>query len=203
MIHRRTFMAGLGGALALAAGPAAAAPISLNALSRYLNGIGTAEAEFTQVNADGSISTGQLYIKRPGRVRFDYNPPEETLVMAGGGQVAIFDGGSNSAEPTQYPLSRTPLNLILESNVDLGRRNMVVAHRQDGPKTIVTAQDPAHPEYGSIDLVFTANPVQLRQWVITDDSGQKTTVILGDLKTGGSFPTTHFNIGYEVNRRRG
>ncbi len=118
------------------------------ALSAYLNGLQTAEADFTQINADGTISTGRLYIKRPGRVRFEYTPPDKTLVMAGGGQVAIFDGGSNNSQPEQYPLARTPLNLILERNVDLGRRSMVVGHDYDGTATVVTAQDPEHPEYG-------------------------------------------------------
>ena len=69
--------------------------LSLNAISAYLNGIATAKTDFTQVNDDGSLSTGTLYLKRPGRVRFEYNPPEKLLVMAGGGQVAIFDGKSN------------------------------------------------------------------------------------------------------------
>ncbi|HEX9858531.1 MAG TPA: outer membrane lipoprotein carrier protein LolA, partial [Paracoccaceae bacterium] len=111
--------------------PAAAEKIPLSALSQYLNGLTTAEAEFTQINADGSIATGKLYIKRPGRVRFEYAPPENSLVLAGGGQVAIFDAKSNQP-PEQYPLKRTPLNLILAENVDLGRAKMVVGHFEDG-----------------------------------------------------------------------
>jgi len=116
--------------------------------------------------------------------------------------VAIFDGKSNKAEPEQYPLSRTPLSIILEQNVDLARRNMVVGHREDGPKTIVVAQDPKNPGYGSIELVFTANPVELRQWIITDGSGARTTVILGDMVKGGNLSSTLFNIPYEVGQRQ-
>lgn len=203
MTDRRAFLATGAAALLATALPASAAPISLNEISRYLNGITTAEAQFRQINADGTISTGKLYIKRPGRMRFDYDAPDETLVMAGGGQVAIFDAKSNSVEPEQYPLARTPLSLILERNVDLGRRNMVVGHREDGNKTIVTAQDPAHPEYGQLEMVFTANPVQLRQWVVVDDTGTRTTTVLGALKTGGNYSSTLFNIPYEVGQRGG
>lgn len=181
--------------------PAAAERISLKELSRYLNALTTAQAEFTQINSDGSISTGQLYIQRPGRVRFEYAPPDRNLVLAGGGQVAVFDAKSNQTAE-QYPLSRTPLSLILASNVDLGRARMVVGHKQDGNTTRVRAQDPDHPEYGSIELVFTAGPTELRQWVIRDDSGSETTVILGEMKKGGKLPASLFNITYEANKRK-
>lgn len=199
MLTRRALL--VTGTAACLAGPALAAPISLNALSQYLNSLRTAEAEFTQINDDGTISTGRIYIQRPGRVRFDYNPPDETLVMAGGGQVAVFDGKSNSVRPEQYPLSQTPLKIILEQNVNLAQRDMVVGHRQDGEKTIVVAQDPANPQYGRIELVFTGNPTQLRQWVIVDGQGARTTVILGDLSTGGQFPSRYFSIPSEISRR--
>lgn len=180
--------------------PALANKLSLDTLSSYLNGLGTVEADFTQINSDGSVSTGRLFIQRPGRVRFEYSPPDRSLVLASGGQVAIFDGKTRSA-PEQYPLSKTPLNLILADNVNLGRARMVVAHRQDGNSTRVTAQDPKHPEYGSIELVFTASPVELRQWVIRDDLGQKTTVVLGKMKKGGSFKPSLFSITRESERR--
>ncbi|WP_108484373.1 LolA family protein [Oceaniglobus ichthyenteri] len=204
MLNRRHFLASGTAAATLAlTAPAQAAKISLGSLSSYLNQLQTAVADFTQINDDGTIATGKIYIKRPGRCRFDYNPPEQTLVMVGGGQVAIFDGKSNRAAPEQYPLSRTPLSIILERNVDLARRNMVVGHRQDGPKTIVVAQDPENPNYGSIELVFTDGPIELRQWIITDGSGSKTTVVLGDLAKGANLPSTLFNIPYEVGQRGG
>lgn len=186
-------------ALALAV-PAFAEKIPLGEISAYLNSLTTAQADFTQVNADGSISTGTLYIKRPGRVRFEYNS-DKTLVMASGGQVAIFDPKSNQP-PEQYPLARTPLNLILAANVDLGRAKMVVGHQSDGTTTTVVAQDPEHPEYGTISMVFSPSPVQLRQWVITEQGGGKTTVILGDMKTGGDLGARLFSISAEIDARK-
>lgn len=191
MNYARIFLAPLM-ALVLAA-PVAAEKLTLGEISSYLNAMKTAQSPFTQINDDGTISTGTLFIKRPGRVRFEYNPPEATLVLASGGTVAIFDAKSNQG-PQTYPLSKTPLSIILGKNVDLARARMVVGHDYDGTSTMVTAQDPAHPEYGNIQLVFTPDPVQLRQWVINDDAGSQTTVILGDLALGGALRDTIFNI---------
>lgn len=189
-------------AMSLIALPALAEKIPLSQISAYLNSFVTAQGAFTQINADGTISTGTIYIKRPGRVRFEYAPPNEALVMAGGGQVAIFDAKSNQP-PEQYPLNRTPLSIILERNVDLGRAKMVVGHSTDGKTISVVAQDPEHPEYGNIRLVFTDSPVQLRQWVITDDTGSQTTVVLGDLELGVDLGAGLFNIVQETRKRVG
>ncbi|HCQ67144.1 MAG TPA: cell envelope biogenesis protein LolA [Rhodobacteraceae bacterium] len=186
--------------LALTVLPAIAQQLSLNEISRYLNGLTTLEADFTQINSDQTISTGVIKIHRPGRARFEYNPPDETLVIAGGQQLAVFDAKSNTG-PEQYPLKETPLNLILAQNVDLNRSGMVVGHSYDGTATTVTAQDPDYPEYGTIRLMFTANPVELRQWIITDGSGAETAVILGDVRTGLKYPTATFSINAEVSKR--
>jgi outer membrane lipoprotein-sorting protein len=184
-----------------AALPARAELVSLSDLSRYLNTLGTAEGSFTQINADGSVSTGDIYLHRPGRMRFEYDG-DDLLVIAGGQQVAIFDGRSNTL-PEQYPLSQTPLNLILARNVDLAGSGMVIGHGTDGAATRVLAQDPERPEIGTIELVFTDDPVQLRQWVITDSAGGQTTVELGDLTHGGQLPSRLFNITFEIQQRGG
>lgn len=178
----------------------ARAEIAVNDISQYLNSFRTAQAEFTQVNFDGTISTGDLALRRPGRARFDYDAPNKSLVIAGGGQVAIFDPVSNTA-PEQYPLSQTPLSLILADNVNLGQSGMLVQHGGDGTQTSVTLQDPNHPEYGNIQLVFTPSPVTLRQWVITDNSGAETTVILGDMRTDVGLAAGLFSIPQEIRRR--
>ena len=130
-------------------------------------------------------------------MRFEYNPPEELLVLASGGQVGIFDGKSNLQNAERYPLRRTPLSLILEENVDLARRNMVVGHEFDGTATIVTAQDPKHPEYGRLQLKFTDGPVELRQWIVTDGQGSKTTVVLGQLENQNNLSNALFSIENE------
>ena len=185
---------------ALAALPAHAQQLSLQEISGYLNRLQTAQGGFTQVNGDGTLSTGQIYIKRPGRIRFEYNPPQASLVMAGGGQLAIFDPRSNTG-PDRYPLSQTPLNVILQRNVDLTAARMVTGSVSNGTITTVTVQDPDNPQYGDIQLVFTANPVELHQWIITDDLGNQTTMVLNDLTTGAPIGDIMFNIAAEMRRR--
>jgi len=187
-------------ALTLFAGAASAQQLSLSQISAYLNQLQTAQGGFTQINADGTLSTGQIYIKRPGRIRFEYNAPSDSMVLASGGQLAIFDARSNTG-PDRYPLNQTPLSIILQPNVDLGRESMVTNVATDGTTTTVTAQDPDNPDYGSIQMVFTANPIELRQWVVTDDLGAETTVILNDLISGGVIRDILFNIQAEMRNR--
>ena len=178
--------------------PASAQQLSLNAVSKYLNTLQTVSSPFTQINADGTISTGTIAIKRPGKARFDYNPPEFGLVLVSSGSVYILDrklGG----DPETYPLAQTPLSIILARNVNLGAAGMVTGHSYDGTATIVTAQDPKRPEFGSIQMKFTSNPVELRQWVITDGDGTKTTVVLGGLEKT-SIPTSQFLIDTVLKR---
>lgn len=188
-------------ALALAA-PAQAEKLSLDALSQYFNALKTAKGAFTQINDDGTIATGTLYIKRPGKIRFEYNPPETTLVLASSNTLAIFDPKTNQG-PESYPLGKTPLSIILARTVDLSSANMVTGHSYDGTATVITAQDPAHPEYGSIELKFTSAPVELRQWVINNDSGARTTMVLGALTKGGSLPNSLFDIAANTSKRSG
>ena len=173
--------------------PVAAEELSLRQISDYLNSFATAQGDFTQINDDGSMSTGKIWLKRPGRARFEYGPPNPALVMAGQGAVAIFDPKSNTG-PETYPLKQTPLNIVLRRDVDLAGSKMVAGKMYDGTATTVTAMDPDSPEYGNIQLVFTDNPVQLRQWVINDQSGSATTVILGQMQFETKLSDSLFDI---------
>jgi outer membrane lipoprotein-sorting protein len=197
---KRILYIALSMALALYAGAASAQQLSLAQISQYLNQLQTAQGGFTQINQDGTLSTGQIYIKRPGRIRFEYNAPSDALVLAGGGQLAIFDPRSNVG-PDRYPLSQTPLSIILQDNVNLERTSMVTGTTSGGTTTSVTVQDPDNPEYGTIQLVLTANPVELRQWIVTDEFGTQTTVILNDLVSGNNIRDIKFNIIAEMRDR--
>lgn len=200
-MQRRDVLMAAGGLAAMAAWPARA-EIPLGQLSAYFNGISTLEARFRQTNSDGSRSEGTLYMRRPGRARFEYDPPEKSLVMAGGGQVAIFDGRSNSVAPEQYPLKRTPLWLVLERNVDLDRRDMIVDHFGDDARTTLVAQDPDAPENGKVELVFQNEPLTLAGWNVIDGSGSKTSVQLTQIKLGGALSARLFNIVQEQQARQ-
>jgi len=182
------------------ASPVAAEKISLNEISSYFNAMTTAEAQFSQITDTGETSTGRLFIRRPGRIRFEYDPPEATLVVVGGGQVAVFDPKSRD-EPLRFPLRHSPLNLFLEREVDLAQRDMVVAHFEVESQTAVTLQDPENPDYGFIQLIFNDNPVQLDQWVVQDNSGGQTHIILDSLTEGGKLSNILFNIQHEMRKR--
>ena len=182
------------------ASPVAAEKISLNEISSYFNAMTTAEAQFSQITDTGETSTGRLFIRRPGRIRFEYDPPEATLVVVGGGQVAVFDPKSRD-EPLRFPLRHSPLNLVLEREVDLAQRDMVVAHFEVESQTAVTLQDPENPDYGFIQLIFNDNPVQLHQWVVQDNSGGQTHIILDSLTKGGKLSNMLFNIQHEMRKR--
>lgn len=204
-MKRRSFLSGLSalGALAAAAPRAAQAAqkLSLDEISRYLNSLKTAKGAFTQINPDGTLAKGTFYLARPGRMRFEYEPPNEALVIAGQGKLAIFDAKSNQG-PQQYPLHQTPLSIILRDTVNLRQSGMLVAHDFDGTATSIVAQDPEHPGYGNVRLVFTDSPTELRQWIVTDESGQQTTVVLGELDTGARLPVGIFDIDKLARRGR-
>ncbi|MEM9575448.1 MAG: outer membrane lipoprotein carrier protein LolA [Pseudomonadota bacterium] len=174
----------------------AAEQLSLAEISAYLNSLTTLKSDFRQINDDGSVSTGTLYIRRPGRMRFEYDPPEQALVIAAASAVYIIDRKSNQL-PETYPLRRTPLSLILGRNIDLTRANMVRQAEFDGTATIVTAADPDNPENGFIELTFTDNPTRLREWVIHDAAGGRTKVELGTFETGLSLPSSLFDPSRE------
>lgn len=197
-VTRRLFVMGL---CAVPGFAGAAERLTLAELSAYLNGIKTLTSRFDQFNEDGSTSTGTLYIRRPGLMRFEYDPPADTVVIAEAQAILIFDGKSNQP-PETYPLRRTPLSLILARNVDLTRARMVKEARFDGKTTTVTAYDPDEPDIGFIQLTFTDNPTQLREWIVTDSSGARTKVVLQTFETGMTLSRSLFSADRERRNRR-
>ena len=173
--------------------PSLAEKISLNKISDYINGLTSLQADFEQVNSDGSIDTGKLYIRRPGRMRLEYTAPNNALVIAGAGSVAIFDDKSKNG-PTLFPLKKTPLNLLLKKNVDLYKNEMITEHTADNENTFIVAKDPKRKSQGDIKIVFSNSPVSLQGWTITNQSNQKTKIILDKLDKKTKIPLYLFNI---------
>ena len=173
--------------------PSLAERISLNKISDYINGLTTLQADFEQINSDGSIDRGKLYIRRPGRMRLEYTAPNNALVIAGAGSVAIFDDKSKNG-PTLFPLKKTPLNLLLKKNVDLYKNEMITEHTANNENTFIVAKDPKRKSQGSIKMVFSNIPVSLQGWTITNQSNQKTKIILDKLDKKTKIPLYLFNI---------
>ena len=173
--------------------PSLAERISLNKISDYINGLTTLQADFEQINSDGSIDRGKLYIRRPGRMRLEYTAPNNALVIAGTGSVAIFDDKSKNG-PTLFPLKKTPLNLLLKKNVNLSKNEMITEHTANNENTFIVAKDPKRKSQSSIKMMFSNSPVSLQGWTITNQSNQKTKIILDKLDKKTKIPLYLFNI---------
>ncbi len=197
-MFRRTLILGAFAA-ALAAGlPAAAQQLSgtdmrdLARISNYLNGIDTLEGSFVQVGPDGETSEGQFYLRRPGRLRFEYEPPNPGLVVADGFWVGVYDTRMNTLD--RYPLSKTPLDLLLRERVDLRKEGAVQSVERGGGKIRIKAIDPDNPDQGSITMIFNDNPLELQQWVVVDAQGLTTTVALSETRANVELDPRLFRI---------
>ena len=180
-------------------GPALAEKITKDQLSNYLNDLKILKADFTQINPDGKLQTGSVFVKKPGKIRFEYDPPNKGLVLAFGGQLAIFDPKGNLA-PERYPLKRTPLSFLLAKNIDLEDNSLSVAHSYDGISTTLKIDDPKFPESGFIELIFTGPLLELRQWVIQNQYGERTTFVLNDLIVNVNINDSLFSIPLQMEK---
>ncbi len=159
-------------------------------INAYLNGLTTAEGAFVQIAPDGETSDGRFYISRPGRIRFEYTPPNPSLVVSDGVWVVIYDMRNCSNQT--LPLDQTPLSLLLAENVNLRQEGVVTNIDRRPGQMRVTAVNPKSPDQGSITLIFNDNPLELRQWIVTDPEGANTTVILSEVTRGVKPPVRLF-----------
>ncbi len=196
---RRIF---LGGALAvlLTSGLPAIASAQLSGadkrdlarISNYLNGVKTLEGNFIQVGHDGELSEGLFYLSRPGRIRFEYKPPNPALVIADGVWVGVYDTRLNTLD--RIPLKSTPLNILLQKRVDLNKDKAIRSIERAPGLMRVTAINPKDPEQGSITMVFAENPLELRQWIVIDPQGLTTTVALSETRANVKLDPNLFFI---------
>jgi outer membrane lipoprotein-sorting protein len=163
--------------------------------NNYLTGLNTLVGNFVQVGPDGSRSEGQFYLQKPGRVRFEYNPPNPTLLIADGSQVAVRD--RKLATQDLYPLSQTPLRFLVADRIDLMKDTSVIgASADDTFATIVIEERQVLGGTHRLMLLFGARDFQLRQWTITDPQGYDTTVALYNLDSKQKPDPNLFKIDY-------
>ena len=153
----------------------------LSRVDAYLSGLTSLQGHFLQVGPDGSLAQGEFYLRRPGRMRFEYEPPEKLLVVADGTWVAVKDGFSATQ---RYPIGATPLGILLDEHVDLAREVKVLALERQPGALRVTLADKSGNAPGNITLVFDEPALQLRQWIVTDAQGLQTTVALRNIQSG-------------------
>ncbi len=167
----------------------------VDAVNTYLTNLVTATARFTQESADGSVATGTFYLQKPGKMRFEYDPPSPAMIIADGEILAIFDRKS-SRGPQRYPQSQTPLSLLTRQNIDVTRSKFVRLIETRGGKIHVTMFDPAEPGNGTMRMIFSKTPMELIQWVIIDGAGLESIVKLGPLTKNTALDRKLFSVSW-------
>lgn len=190
-MHRRTF-------LCLALVPPLLAPLAarsqgasqptpqdaaeLARIEAYLNGILTLQAHFLQVAPDGAISQGTAWLERPGRMRFQYDPPAPFLLVASHGNLVFED--RSIEQVSEMPLSLSPLGILLADHVSLSNDVTVAGFQRLPGQLQVTLARKASPQDGSLTLVFADAPLALRQWTVLDAQQRETRVTLYNVEQG-------------------
>ena len=165
--------------VAVAAEPVALSPDQSAAVRRavrYLNDISTLKARFIQISSNGAYAEGDVIIQRPGRMRFEYDPPHPVLIIANGLSLLFYDREIKQA--SFLPLWETPLWFLIRKEVTLSEGIVVSAVEQSPGALRITITDKDLSETGSVTLVFSDRPLALKKWEITDAQGILTQVSL-------------------------
>ncbi len=202
-MHRRTLLAALP---CLVAAPLGAQTLperdraAIALAEAWLNRLTSLKARFRQVAQNGAVAEGTAWIVRPGRMRFEYDPPEPMLLVASNGQFFYFDRELKQA--SIVPLSSTPLGLLLRDSTRLS--GDVTVSRVDRGNGLVgiTLFRTGHAAEGRLTLIFTENPFELRQWQVVDAQGRETRVQLSQVEYGGRFPSLLFEFNNPIFREQ-
>jgi outer membrane lipoprotein-sorting protein len=163
----------------------------------YFTNLSTLVADFTQVGGDGRRQGGTLYLQRPGKVRFEYDPPATLQVIADGRSVAVRD--RKLATQDLYSISQTPLKFLLRERVNLGQDIRITGIINDGDSVRINLEDSSTLGGTSrIALYFDSQVESLNQWRIVDAQGFQTVVVLGRIERGRRIDQDLFKIQYEA-----
>ena len=174
--------------------PAEAQASKLDQVVGALRGISTMKANFTQTDRSGQSVSGVLTLKRPGKIRFQYQKGVPMLVVSDGSALTLVDYEVRQVE--KWPIGNSPLGALLDPNRDVKRYGRLI---DTGNPNVVSVEvkDPKKPEYGTITLVFVKNPsapggLELASWVALDSQNKRTTVRLSNQRYGMSVPNRTF-----------
>ncbi|MGH6828358.1 MAG: LolA family protein [Rhizomicrobium sp.] len=165
---------------------------ALDKVSAYLNSIRTLKSNFVQMGPQGDIAQGEFDLSKPGRLRFSYDPPSPILIVATGGEIYVKNSKLNTLDRTA--IADTPLDLLLNGDVDLKHDPAVTGVERQGHALIVHARADTVRNQSNITLVFTYPEIELRQWMVKDNQGGVTTVALTGLETGVALPDSLFAV---------
>ncbi|WP_341208027.1 outer membrane lipoprotein carrier protein LolA [uncultured Sphingomonas sp.] len=176
--------------LPLAVLAAAAAPVAaqtgadLAAVQRSIAGLDSMTAAFSQTDRNGQVLTGTLTLKKPGKIRFQYQKGVPLLIVGDGKALTFIDYSVKQVQ--RWPIGNSPLGVLLDPTRDISKYAKVVPSTNPGVLS-VEAYDPKHPEYGRITLVFARSAaapggLMLQGWAALDSQGNRTTIRLTDQK---------------------
>jgi outer membrane lipoprotein-sorting protein len=177
---------------------------ALDRIEAYLNDLRSLRASFVQIAPNGGMSSGKLYYARPDKMRLDYDPPSELLIVANGWQLVYHD---RRLEQVSHLFTRsTPLAFLLQEEVRLEGDVTVTGFERRGDEIGVALAQTEDPAQGQITLVFGEDPLELRRWTVTDAQGLTTHVILEELETDVPLDRSLFvwrnpNLYPELRRR--
>jgi outer membrane lipoprotein-sorting protein len=185
------------------AAPQAAAPsqaADLSSIETYLNGLTTAQADFTFVGPDGNPTRGIFYLSRPSKLRFEYTQPKGNLLIADGDYVIYWD--AQAKEASNLPIGSTPLDFLLRPKISLTDGVRVTAFEHTAGiirATLVRAKGDGD---GSVTVAFSDQPMELRGWRLVDGQGQITDVSFSNWKFGVSLDPGLFKFQEQNSGKR-
>jgi outer membrane lipoprotein-sorting protein len=164
-------------------------------VSAYLSSLQNLVGNFVQVGPDGSKTKGDFYIQKPGKLRFDYDPPSPIDIIADGSSVVVRD--RNLATQDVYPLSQTPLRYLLSDRIDLMKDTNVIAVSSDDLYISITIEEKqALVGTSRMLLMIGAKDGQLKQWTVTDPQGYDTTIAVYNLDSTKKLDPSIFKIDF-------
>lgn len=209
-MNRRLALLGLSALMLAPAAHAQSTPVVLDGAeraeglalaNRSLNAVQRLQGRFMQTSPGGARASGMFYLQRPGRLRFQYDPPATMLIVADGNVVSMRDTELRTTERT--PIRSTPLSLILGETINLERDARVLRVSRAGPWLMVTARDRRGQTDGQITLQFHGPNAELRSWDVIDATGARTRITLSDITQPASLDRSLFRLEDVLpNRRR-
>jgi outer membrane lipoprotein-sorting protein len=167
----------------------------VNRVSAYLTSVQVLTGNFVQIGPDGRRATGHLFIQKPGKVRFEYDPPSPIDIIADGQQVVVRD--RQLATQDLYPLSQTPLRFLLADHIDLLQDTNVVGVTADETfVSVMIEEKQAFVGTNHLLMMFDAKDFKLKQWTITDVQGFDTTIAVSNLDTSKRPDPSLFRFDY-------
>ena len=161
-------------------------------VERYINSIRTLKARFVQSNPNGTVVHGTLYVRRPGRMRFEYDAPSQLKIVADGYQVTMWDPATRDFG--QWPIGWTAASFLVKEPLSLtGDLQIDKTERSDGMLHLTMSQ-PKKPQEGRVIVRLSENPMTLRGWTIIDNRGNQVNVSLQDVQAGGQLADSLFKF---------